>query len=247
MKERSIVLMFLLLFVAGSVGCSQEGGWHIAVERYQRPAEDQLAESVAQILRESTGVDPQKVTLIRETGSTLLSYGRYSDFESPAAQGDLKLIKSLGMPGKGVAFPVAHIELLPEEDPPVPHGWMLTNGGGYWTLEVARFDLPGRKKAAAAYLKMLRDKRVPAYIWNGRYRSVVTVGSFAQSAMTTVGGPPAGPAKLVITDPQLKKFQKDFQFLLINGEYHYLVGAKGQRLRLETEVITIAHPEGSIW
>jgi hypothetical protein len=239
--------MFLLLFVAGSVGCSQEGGWHIAVERYQRPAEDQLAESVAQILKESTGVDPQKVILIRENGSTVLSYGRYSDFESPPVQGDLKLIKSLAMPGKGVAFPFAHIELLPEEDPSVPQEWMLTNASGYWTLEVARFDSPGRKKAALAYLKMLRSKKVSAYVWNGRYRSVVTVGSFPQSAMTTVGKPPVVPAELVITDPQLKRFQKDFKFLLINGEYHYLVGPKGQRLRLKTEVIKTADPDGSIW
>lgn len=255
----AVFAFVVMMLIALGGGCGYQGGWHIVVQRYQSPAQDSLAESVFNIFKTTEGLDSKKAELYRSKDSLVLGYGRYVSFDDDAAQRDLKFIKSLGLAQKGRAFPFARLELVPEPDPPVRSDWLLTNAKGYWSLEIARFDEPGRKKVAVTYLKMLRREGRRAYVWHGRFRSMVCVGAFAETAVRTVGGTSSrDPTRLIVTDLTLKKLKARYPHLLINGEYHTLKGkkpakttraqgGKQQGYRTQSELIRISQPAGSIW
>jgi len=235
-------------------GPGNDGGWQIVVKRFRGPGSEQIARDALASLKRVRGLVAGRARIFHERGAVVLSYGRYRKPENPAARRDLTFIKSLMIEGRGRPFLDAHFEPIPEPDPPIPSSWLLTNSGGYWTLEIARFDGPGRKSAAVEFLKTLRRRDVPAFVWHGTIRSTVTVGTFPEAAVKPLvaRGRVVMAMGLKPVDPQLKKWKKKFPYLAINGQYRtYRKVLKGkateQAGRWESQIIKIPKPGGTLW
>ena len=81
------------------------------------------------------------------------------------------------------ATPTASIRLratfltaMPEPMPENP--WPLEKANGYYTLQVAAWEDPGRSAKAQAYAAELRAQGYEAYAYHGLRLSIVTIGAF---------------------------------------------------------------------
>lgn len=236
----------------GSSGLLDQGGerWTVIVKRL-KPGQERLADVVYNSLAQVRGVDRNKIRKQQVGGYIVVTYGQYSSLDDPNAQKDMQFIKSLMVPDEGYPFVDAHLEPMPEPDPAVPADWMLEKTTGYWTLQIGQFHGPGRKQGAVEMVKMLRKEGVPAYVSHGPVKSLVTVGSYPENA---VGTPGKGKItrKLMPKDPDLKKWSRQYPYLIVNSEYakfKSIQGPKNQKVevRLESQIIKIPRPGESLW
>jgi len=262
---RYLTISLLGLWACGllGAGCTQDGpfaraglhrsGWHIVAKRIHGTDHDRKAKWVCDLLKSSKGIDPAKVYMYNDRGGTVVAYGRYRSPRDRRARRDLKFIKSLGIANRGYVFLDAHFEPAHQPDPSVPQQWLVTKSGAYWTLEIARFDSDGRKKSAVELVEYLRAHSVPAYVWHGPIRSMVTVGAFGKNAVSSTRA--AGPGRPVIitkpipADPQLRRWKKEYPYLIINSSYINLrsqVDEKKVKKRLESKIIRIRQDNGSL-
>ncbi|NLX06785.1 MAG: hypothetical protein GXY33_16735 [Phycisphaerae bacterium] len=253
---RFTVAVLALTALASLAGCQQQlgrqGDWQIVLKRFVGPDRTRSAQWFHDSLKVSRGIDPAKIAVTHSDEVTLLTYGSYNNPQSQQAQKDLAFIKGLGVRDQGYLFLDAHLEPIPEPDPPILASWRLINSGGYWTLEIARFDEPGHKKAAVELVQYLRtEKKTPAYVYHAANRSLVTVGAFPEDAIQAGGGR-RGPVigmKPVVTDPDLKRWQNEFPYLIVNGTYIDLKAPKDDKkeIRMPSKIMRVPDPSGSNW
>ena len=222
--------------------------WQIVVKRFAGPNRRKLAQLVYNTLIAVRGIDKRKVRQVHTSKTSAVVYGRYNGINDRQAQKDLKFIKSLVSPDRGYLFLDAHLEPIPEPDPPINSAYLLENARGYWTLQIAKFYGKGRKRSAVNMTKELRSKGIPAYVYHGPVISYVTIGAFPENAVKAgrkgrlIGQP-------IPADPKLIQWQRKFPYLLINSEYVIFKSMQGKKksTRMPSQIIRIPSKTGSLW
>ncbi len=229
-------------------GGSQEGGggWQIVVKRLYGPEREQLAMKVSEALKAVRGLDPAKVNKESSSDFTVVSYGRYSDLDDSRAKRDMKFIKSLMIPDQGYPFSDAHLEPVPEPDPPIDPSWMIGNTKGYWTLQIAQFQEGKRKLCAVELTKELRKEGVPAYVYHGPVKSMVLIGSYPREAVRTTSRREISQM-LKPVNADLKRWKAKYPHLIFNSGYARVKDARGVKARMESQIIKVPRPGASLW
>jgi hypothetical protein len=233
-----------------SVGCSGDlrmagGGWRPLFAPEGEPWTIQClaltgvdrrktAESVADVLRNTPRISRRDVQIEHGDKQSTVYYGTYYrriDRQTQrlevteAMNRDMRLIKELGVPGQGHYFADAKFVPAPTPDMGNP-AWSLERATGVYSLRVALFaNEPGfydRKKAAAEYAALLREKGFPAFYLHGPIHSEVFVGEFGEDAVTPVSARnPAGKPGVVgfdVLSPEVRALQakENFAYELLN-------------------------------
>ncbi len=222
--------------------------WHIVVKRFRGPNRRKLGQLVYNTLVAVRGIDRRKVKQIYENNTCTVVYGRYNSINDKKAQKDLAFIKSLVSPERGYLFLDAHLEPIPEPDPPINKAYLLENANGYWTLQIARFYGKGRKRSAVDMTNELRKQGIPAYVHHGPVISIVTIGTFPEDAVKAgrkgrlIGQP-------IPVSPELRRWQRKFPYMLINSEYAVFKSTQGKKksARIASQIIRIPSKNGSLW
>jgi len=227
-------------------GQTESGGWQIVIKRLYGPDRERLAEKVYEAIRTVRGLDPAKVQKTSSGEYTVVSYGRYPSLENSQAQRDMKFIKSLMLPDQGYPFMDAHLEPIPEPDPAIQPDWVIGNTKGYWTLQIAQFQEGKRKLAAVRLVEELRKEGVPAYVYHGPVKSMVMIGSYPRNAVRTSSKKEISQI-LVPVDRDLKQWKSKYPYLIFNSGYAKVKNAKGQKARMESQIIKVPRPGASLW
>jgi hypothetical protein len=154
----------------------------------------QRAESIAEALRHTPGLNGNQVSVVHDSERSRIYYGRYwragdkntGKFAMPRELiMDRLLIKDLTFNGDRYFL---ESRIMPEPTPDVGNpNWRLDRNPGVYTLRIALFfSEPGftkRREAAAAYCEELRNKGHEAYYRHGDFTSEVFVGSFGEDAL----------------------------------------------------------------
>jgi hypothetical protein len=246
------MLMMTVLLLVGCGQTGQSGGfasgggfgsakerWTVVVKRLSME-QKQFADVTYNTLVRVQGLDRSKVRKVTVGEKIVVIYGEYSGIDDSRAQRDMKFIKSLAVPDQGCPFLDAHLEPMPQPDPPMPSSWDLTKSSGYWTLKIAQFDGAGRKQAALETVQQLREQQVPAYVYHGPVKSWVTIGSYPETAV--------GRSDMKALDSELKRWKQTYPYLLVNSEYAKFKSSHGAKkeIRLPSQIIKIPHG-GQLW
>ncbi len=260
-----ISVLLILAAVWGVTGCSQsdmnsmlsgkKDYWVIVLKRFVGERNYEASRLVSKSIRDLPQLDEDEIKIYRQKDQAILTYGRYDEPDTREAKQDLTFVKQLAVPDKGFLFLEAHMEPVPQPDPKIPQGWYLSNNRGHWTLQVARFDGPGRKQAAVKMLEKLRNEGRQAYVRHGYLISTVTIGSFGRDAVearrmrSKQFNKPLIMTKPVPVDPRLKRLKKEFPYLLINGAYIDLKSAeeKAGEKRMKSKLMRVPDSSGSLW
>ncbi len=250
------ILCILLFTLSVFLGCNTreisffpktpEGRWWIVVGKFRGPFKDQQADETYKILLNSKDIDRSKIKKRNVDSYIIIGYGNYHDYKSRKAKADLKAIQSIITPEGFKIFWSAHFEPIPEPTPAINPEYLLRNVKGYWTLEIARFTGPGRKKRATEFTKELRNQNIPAYLHHGMIRSVVTIGSYPENAVRT-SRKYVGILKIV--DPNLRMWKRRFPHIQVNGKYVRFRPINAKKFMYKpTEVKKISNIiEGGLW
>lgn len=203
----------------------------LALTNHNRRA---TAESVAEVLYSTPGIDGRKVRVEHSECQSTVYYGMYVRRLDPetrrlevtsAMNRDLRAIKELGVPGQGHYFADAIFTPVPTPDVGNPE-WALDRTTAAYSLRVAIFaNEPGfyeRKKAAAEYVAMLRKEGYQAFYRHGRIHSEVCVGEFGEDALRSVTRKgESGERSLMgfdLPSPEVRalRAKRDFAFELLN-------------------------------
>jgi len=117
-----------------------------------------------------------------EEKSTLF-YGYYASVDDGKLKADRQRIAmmqdQLGNRPFAEALPVA----IASPDPLAPAEFNLANAKGYWSLQIAAYQGPGRKEAAVEAVKDARKMGVEAYYHHGPNVSEICVGAWPEQAI----------------------------------------------------------------
>ncbi|NOX58902.1 MAG: hypothetical protein GXP29_08605 [Planctomycetes bacterium] len=152
------------------------------------------AEKIAQTLRTSPGIKPDRVYVVHTKRSSRVYYGSYwrppnkrtGRFDlTQEIRNDLALLKDFTTSGERF-FYQAHV--LPTPTPDVGNkAWDMSRNRGYYSLRIALFyNEPGflkRKQAAADYCGELREDGYEAFYRHTDIVTEVFVGSFGRDAL----------------------------------------------------------------
>lgn len=231
-----VELLSILLLGIGGVGCNadRQSGfqlfqqnpteeWTIFCCELTGPYHDQNCASMAQSLRQTPGISPNAVSCDDDSNNQIsrLYYGSYrrkvdadtGRRELPTQlRRDLQLIHSLGDDQSRRFFTTART--VPRVRPAGSSNpeWELTGADGSYSLQIAVFypeaGFSESRRAAVALVAELRKEGFEAYYYHGDVQSMVTVGSFDESALIpTESGTPMLSAKvraLQASDPRFK-------------------------------------------
>jgi len=221
----------ILLRVFGGEGHAQEA------EEYKHKTQEHAAWS--------------DVYVVHHAGYSELYRGRYPSAEAAAA--DLKRAKSYRTP-VGVQVFFRAIVMPLREQTAAQSEYDLSKAQGTFTIVVAEFyDVPnagyvGQKKFAEQYCRQLRDKGLDAYVLHGPAKSLVSVGSFSESAYPAVTLD--GKRQRVIRDPRMEELLKQYPKLAVNGRQDVILvptkdGHRKEMLATASYVMEIPHKEPS--
>jgi len=182
------------------IGCQRGEPWTIECIQLNGPQHRETADSIADVLRETEGVDVASVQAVHDEVSSTIYYGTYHrdiDPESGSRQipetlkRDLDAIKGLVDDQGRRLFLAARMVPKPLPDAGHPE-WNLENVNGDYSLQVAVFfpspEIKDRKKAAVDYVEKLRKKHYETFYHHGPSSSIVTVGVFGKDAVRERGG-----------------------------------------------------------
>lgn len=215
----------------GAFGSKEGEPWTIRCAELQGPNSQTAADSVANSLRQTSGIKADAVRVEHTGDSSAVFYGTYYRTMDRKTKRlavtkemdrDMRLIKQLGVPGKGHYFNQAKFVPLPTPDVGNPE-WALERANGVYSLRVAVFfNEPGfyeRKDAAAEYVKALREKGHPAFYRHGLINSEVFVGEFGDNAIEpfrTQGHGGTISMDLVSDEVRAMRAKENFRFELWN-------------------------------
>ncbi|MCP4590984.1 MAG: hypothetical protein GY842_09585 [bacterium] len=209
-RRRGVLLAGLWAITTGGCGDGLRTGggwftpegepWTIRCLTLGGPDRQRTADSVAETLRSTPSIDPDKVSVEHGAEESAVYFGTYYrligaethrlEF-TKAMHRDMLALKALGVPGQGHYFAEAKFVPVPTPnvgDPALSLDW----NKGVYSLRVAVFaNEPGfyeRKRAAAAYAAELRKMGYRAFYRHGAIHSEVFVGEFGEDAAETVVG-----------------------------------------------------------
>ncbi len=183
-------------------------------------------DTIAETLRHTRDIQPRWVSVLHDPdGFSRVYYGTYFRQTDPKTgkrpvpaelQRDRDLIRHLTGPGGESYFAGAKVVRLPLPDVGNPK-WAIKNARGVYSLQIAAFeptdDFWDIKSGAAEYCAWLRGKGYEAYYHHGPACSIVTVGSFDESAVIPAekGLPRYSHAVLKMQEDELLRYN------LVNG------------------------------
>ncbi|MEK6676443.1 MAG: hypothetical protein AABZ47_12415 [Planctomycetota bacterium] len=220
--------------------------WTIQCLELRGPNARREIEETAATLRRTPGIRPTDVFPFHdEVGSSQLCYGTYYRKADPktgkrpisqAMQADLELLRQLGSDTGQRYFALAMFVRKPVSDVGNSE-WCLTNAPGKYSLQVAAFEPTDEfgeyKQAAADYCEWLRKQNHQAYYHHGPSSSIVTVGSFDESAV-------------IPSDRGLPRYRADVIALQQNELFRYNL-VNGAVLRASpVEIVGLPKPPKSV-
>lgn len=246
----------LIICVGGVAGC-QTGlrgePWTIECLRLSDAEHQASAEAIADVLRQTAGINGKGVSVRHETDSSTIYYGTYyrkidrmrGTREIPAAlQKDLGVIKELYDDRGRRIFLGARMVARPVPDVGPPE-WNLENVQGVYSLQVAVFfatlKVPNYKKAAVDQAAALRKKSYQAYYHHGQSKSVVTVGVFGSDAVVVDNEGRLGYSAEV----HALQRKENFRYNMTNGAV-WTASLDGQRAPVRSLLVRIPKPEEQI-
>jgi len=232
-----------LAILVGLAGCQNEGGsglrlfdssveqkdtWAIRCFRASGPNHTQWAAQLADVLRQSSGLDPQKVRIESTPEKSTVYYGEYKKVMSretgdlefpPDYREDIALIRQINVGGQPL-FSLPTPELIGGSTPTTETvtAWDVRNAPGPYTLQIAVFyntpTFQQRREAAEQYVQLLREEGFNAYFYHEGVKSYVFVGDFDESDIVpTPAGPRFGPR----VERLIAQREEEFRYVLENG------------------------------
>ena len=157
-------------------------------------------------------------------------------------RGDLELIKQLGAEGGRPIFLGARSVRVPQPDVGNPE-WNLRYVSAHYSLQVAVFEPRDSfwefKRAAAEYCAHLRGRGYEAYYHHSEASSVVTVGAFGASAVTTR----ADGRTYYSAEVQALQSVELLKHNLLNGAIYSVRNDEGEMVRVPSRLVEIPRPD----
>ena len=162
--------------------------WTIIVKIIPGPGHVEKAKQLKDELAKASGMNKWYVT--HEEEQSTLYYGYYRAFdesidpaETARLRDDRAKIAALADQVGNHPFKDAMPVLINSPDPTAPPEYNLVNAKGYWSLDIAAYQGPGRKEAAVAAVLAARKMGVEAYYHHGPNVSEVCVGAWPEEAV----------------------------------------------------------------
>lgn len=216
--------------------------WAIRCLSIDGPQRFQKVDYYQELLKQTPVINADTVQVVDAGGRSSLYYGRYKRSTralgeevtySPSPDKDIEYIRELALdlPGGDRIWPfkLATLEALPVGVKEELVKWELNNAPGYYSLQIGVFynvgEMNQRNAAAEEYCRQLRADGVEAYFMHGPQNSIVTVGSFPQSAIrhrsrvNAFSGEEEQFEKIV--DPEMLALQEKYPHHLHNGHKMY--------------------------
>lgn len=155
--------------------------WTIYCIAIPGPDHVERAKELEDDLKQSTHMSAWYV--IHEDQQSTLYYGYYKSNDDPKLKADRQRIMAMGDQAGNHPFTEALPVLIASPDPTAPPAYNLTNAKGFWSLEIAAYEGPGRKEAAVESVLEARKLGVEAYYHHGDSVSDVCVGAWPEEAI----------------------------------------------------------------
>ena len=184
------------------------------------------ASAQAEVFRQqAAGLGIPNVFVVAGTGQASVCVGRFKSWNEKKAHDTLMYVQQIRGPDGQHPFASTMLTAMPEPMPENP--WPLTEAKGYYTLQVATWEDPGRGPKAQAYAAELRAQGYEAYAHHGPRLSIVTVGAFGPKIFDhpellayvdpiRYKGPPMPKPKII--DPTVLGLMQKFPSLRLEGE-----------------------------
>jgi len=194
----------------------------IFLAAFTGPTHRQQAQAYLSAVRRQTGWPELYVETDDRTSRVFR--GEYPTYI--AAEDDLRRVKAFRDAAGRPLFRGAIIMPL-KPRPYGPPEWDLRNCAGPYSVLVAVFyNVPeanppymGREKFAVDYCRQLRARGEEAFYYHGTTRSIVTVGSFQESALAKIQKD--GQELYEIRDPQIQQIIDRYKYLAVNGRQEF--------------------------
>lgn len=190
----------------GWFGKSKPDGeaWTIECAIYKTDEHTQVADELANALKNVKDLKSESVRVEHKDDKSIIFYGEYALRRDPRTDNvvfsgeinnDLRFIRSLSPVAGQFPFLAARPVPKVQTETTAPPEWDLRNSKAVYTLQVgvtyntATFN--ERVLAAVEWAKDLRSRGYEAYYYHDVSRSIVTIGAFDSSAVTT--GPDGRP------------------------------------------------------
>ena len=244
-------LLWANLAILACAGCQTMRGEPWTIECLELPGPDHQthATAIADVLRGTDGIDPEKVRVRHADDGSRVYYGRYlrridrlrgiRDIPE-ALRRDLEMIKELYDDRGRRIFLGARMVPMPIEDKGPPE-WNLENVEGEYTLQVAVFfaapEVPDFKQAAVSCARELRASGYEAYYHHGRSKSIVTVGVFGPGAVVRRGN-------VIDYSDEVRALQRqeNFAYNLTNGAV-WTASVDGEQAPVRSLLVRIPKPQ----
>ncbi len=222
--------------------------WTIECGIFRGEDHRRVAEDLAAGMRRLDRIKADLLEVRSDAGQSTISYGRYmlrrdpktdNIVLSPELNADIQYIRSLS-PAEGrypflTARPVARLG----ETASGPPEWDLANADGVYTLQVGvtynTAEFRERVQAAVDWVRDLRSRGHEAYYYHDASKSLVTVGRFDESAVTTGSD---GRPRYSSAVRELRA-KEEFAYNLENGQKMFTIGTDGTRVAHESFLVRI--------
>lgn len=223
--------------------------WTIDCGVFDGPNHRKLADELAEALRRVRGLRVDQVTVNHEAERSIIYYGAYdlgydstgeSVVFSDRIREDLKLVRSLSLGPDQFPFLTARAVPRPSDDLGPPE-WNLESAHGAYTLQVGythnTATFHERKRAAVDWVRDLRNRHYEAYYYHspGKPMSIVTVGTFDESAVENTG-PGQQRYSQTVRDLQARE---ELGFNLDNGQKVFRINEEGKKVSVASFLVRI--------
>jgi hypothetical protein len=205
-------------------GAAPDEQWAVRLWEDKRPGHAQRIGQIKDELARRTGWDD--LWIVHEDHGSTLYWGTFPSPSSSKAQKRLQEARAWRSDEGRRSFAEAILWKVSGDDELGPPEWRLSRAPGEYSVCIAVFhNVPaenfyGRKQAAVAYCRQLRESGTEAYYHHGRSRSSVTVGAFPASSVRRArrGSEDTGVGYVEqVVDPRMKAVLQRFPVMAVNG------------------------------
>lgn len=163
------------------VAPANDAQWTIYCVSIPGPGHVERAKELEDDLKKSSHLSAWYV--IHEDQQSTLYYGYYKTSDDARLKADRQKIVAIADQVGNHPFSDALPVLIAQPDPTAPPEYNLMNAKGYWSLEIASYQGPGRKEAAVESVLAARKAGVEAYYHHGDSVSEVCIGAWPEEAI----------------------------------------------------------------
>lgn len=194
----------------------QNANWAIAADVMAGSAHREMAKQRVEDLRRATGL--AGFWALDEGTKSTVYYGRYKSPQQPEATKDIEQLRAMKNSGQ---IRVETLMLLPLPTAALASGELgefdlrRMAGRAVYSLQIGFYEGgPDARKVAEDAVAALRKQGTEAYYYHGPNRSVVSVGTFGESAIISTT---EGQRIQTTYDARVKALQEQFPYNLANG------------------------------